>query len=495
MLCAGYVAVRLWRLTDPCLWFDEIFGVHAAEHSWGGMWWFVAQDLIHPPMFYALLKIWIAFGGDGLPWLRLFPVFFATLALIPFLYLCRELKLKTSATLVALTLFAVNGSLIKYAQEVRMYSLFLCLSLFSLWLFARFFYRGKNIWILTAVNILLVYTHYFGWLVVLSEVLIILIMQRIKVRHVLVMAGIAAVSFVPWLVAVWRAASGGSDIGQNIGWVGRPGFREVFDLFLDLVEPFYFQISSVDPRTVLLVSLPMIVVFIVAKAAYLAEKNSEGRERMVILSIFVGVPITAAFLMSWLSPYSVWGSRHVVVIFAPFMILFAMCLSEIRSAFLRNGLLAVVTLVTIAAFVRTTANPPREQIWCEWEKSAEAGVLDQKDATIYAFEDLAAYHLWFAAKQWNLKVIKVNGVGGIVEDKAYFLPRGMQDAVKVADAGDVPNAADLPGEKVFFAFRDTGWNEHHQPIEFFKTKGYRVREVYASDAVQGMRVFLGEASK
>src|SRR5688572_19542899 len=178
-----YVAVRLWRLTDSCLWFDEIFGVHAAEHSWSGMFWFVAQDLIHPPLFYVLLKFWIAIGGEGLAWLRLFPVFFSALSMVPFLYLCRELKLPTRATLVALALFAVNGPLIKYAQEVRMYSLLLCLSLFSIWLFARFFNRGKNIWVLTLVNILLVHTHYFGWLLVLSEVIAILVLQRIKIRH------------------------------------------------------------------------------------------------------------------------------------------------------------------------------------------------------------------------------------------------------------------------------------------------------------------------
>ncbi|MGH9949385.1 MAG: hypothetical protein ACRD6X_19605, partial [Pyrinomonadaceae bacterium] len=81
--------MRVWRLTDACLWFDEIFSVHAAEHDWNSITWFVAQDLIHPPLFYYILKIWIALGGEGLLWLRLFPVFIATAALIPFLYLCR----------------------------------------------------------------------------------------------------------------------------------------------------------------------------------------------------------------------------------------------------------------------------------------------------------------------------------------------------------------------------------------------------------------------
>ena len=65
MVCAAYVVLRLWHLTDGCLWFDEIFSVHAAEQTWSGMWSFVAQDLIHPPLFYALLKLWIGVGGEG----------------------------------------------------------------------------------------------------------------------------------------------------------------------------------------------------------------------------------------------------------------------------------------------------------------------------------------------------------------------------------------------------------------------------------------------
>jgi len=137
-ICFVFVALRLWNLTDSCLWFDEIFGVHAAEMDWGNLFWFVAQDLIHPPLFYALLKIWIAAGGESLFWLRFFPVFFSTIAVAPFILLCRQFKLSLPTIALALMFFAVNGSLIKYAQEVRMYSLLLCLGLFSLWLFIRF---------------------------------------------------------------------------------------------------------------------------------------------------------------------------------------------------------------------------------------------------------------------------------------------------------------------------------------------------------------------
>jgi hypothetical protein len=64
LLVGLYVAARLWRLTGACLWFDELFSVHAARHTWSGLWGFVAADLIHPPLFYALLKLWTAAGGE-----------------------------------------------------------------------------------------------------------------------------------------------------------------------------------------------------------------------------------------------------------------------------------------------------------------------------------------------------------------------------------------------------------------------------------------------
>src|SRR5215207_158297 len=168
LVVALYAAARLWRLDAACLWFDELFGVHAARHTWGGMLRFVAADLIHPPLFYALLKLWVAAGGESLLWLRLFPALTSFAAIVPFLLLARELRLRAEEATLALLLLAANGYLIKYAQEVRMYSLLLLLSLSSLWLFVKFLNaRGKTratLLALFAVNLLLIYTHYFGWL-------------------------------------------------------------------------------------------------------------------------------------------------------------------------------------------------------------------------------------------------------------------------------------------------------------------------------------------
>ena len=470
IISAAYIALRLWRLTDSCLWFDEIFSVHAAEHPWNSLFWFVAQDLIHPPFFYATLKLWIGIGGESVLWLRLLPVLFSVVALILFLYLCRELKLKTPTTLLALLFFTVNGSLIKYAQEVRMYSFLLCLSLFSIWLFARFFYRGKNIWLLTLINIFLVYTHYFGWLVIVSEVAVILILQRVKIRHVLIMLGIALVSFAPWIFVIIKAANVGADLQQNIGWIARPGFRSVFDLVFDLIEPFYFQQSSIDDSTKWFITLPILAIIGAAKLIYLVNwKRQVEWDRFWILALITAIPISFTLALSWILPVSVWGSRHLVILYVPVVIVAAIYITEIAIKPLKYILVSGILLLTTAAFVLQVVTEQPKFIWCAWEELARDIPADQPQP-VYVFEDLVAYHLWFATrKAVNINIIKVESVPEMIEDKAYFLPRGF-DGVKRT------NAEGMNGEHFWIAFRDMKWNEKHPPLNILAEKGYSLSE-------------------
>lgn len=487
-LCALYLAFRLWRLTDSCLWFDEIFGIHAADHGWNSLFWFVAQDLIHPPLFYVLLKFWIGIGGESVLWVRLFSVVFSAAAVVPFLYLCKEIKLKRAAVLLAFTFFVVNGSLIKYAQEVRMYSLLLCLSLFSIWLFSRFFYRGKNIWILTIVNILLVHTHYFGWLIVLGEVAVIAILQRIKIRHVLIMLAIDIAAFVPWAFAIVKAAKGGSSVSENIGWIARPGIRSMFDLAFDVIEPFYFQASNAEPSTIILITLPLLAIIASAGLIYLIEwRRHNEHERFWMLMMITLVPIAIAFSVSWIFSVSVWGSRHLIVVYAPIMILNAVFLTEISNRVIRYALIAAVLLLTASGGYRYSAEKPDPQIWCVWEKLAR-DIPAEAPQTIYAFEDLVAYHLWFATRDnANIRIVKVGGVQGMVEDKAYFLPRGFDGVRRIEQT-------EIAGERFWIAFRDMKWNEKHLPMSFLTERGYTIGNPH-SITVGGMSAFAVEITK
>lgn len=488
-LFVAYLSLRLWRLTDSCLWFDEIFSVHAAGHPWGLIFWFVAQDLIHPPFFYVLLKLWIGIGGESLFWLRMFPVLFSVVTLFPFVQLCRELKLKTSAIILSLAFFTVSGSLIKYAQEIRMYSLLLCLSLFSIWLFARFFYRGKNIWVLTLVNVLLIYTHYFGWFVVVAEVAAIAILQRIKIRHVLIMLGIAIVTYVPWIFAVLKAAEAGSDVNQNIGWMTRPGLRALLDFAFDVIEPFYFQQSNVEDTTKIFITLPLLAVIIAAKLFYLANwKSQTDKDRVWLLSILSIVPLLIVFFLSWILPVSIWGSRHLIVVFAPVFILIAIFIGEISTKPVRyflNSTIAILFALSSIVYIRT---PTQSFIWCAWEPLAkqwvEAPHYSPEPKKLYVFEDLVAYHFWFTTRDFqNYRVTLLQGIQDLPNDPAYFLPRGFDGVRRIS-------FHDIADDEIWIAFRDTTppdipgvefLGRFERPVTDFENRGYIVEEVKKID--------------
>lgn len=502
-ICLAYVALRFWGLTSSCLWFDEIFSVHAAEHAWGEMFWFVAQDLIHPPLFYALLKLWIAIGGESLGWLRFFSVFFALLTVIPLFQLCRELKLSFKETALAFGLLAANGALIKYAQEVRMYSLLLFFAVVSIWLFSRFYFRGKNIWVLTLVNVLLVYTHYFGWLVVFCEVLTILIFQRIKIRHVLTMTAIAFASYVPWVWAIWKASAAGSDLGQNIGWIVRPTLLDLINFLFKLVEPFYYQQTSIEPASLYYISIPLLAIVAVGAVFYASNLADDTNRNVVyLLSVFFVTPVLIAASVSLILPYSVWGTRHLIIVFVPTIILAAKLIGGVLNYKIRTALFAAISIVFAAAFFVNSAARQEQPIWCKWESFSatleSAKKRSGKPVRLCVFEDLAAYHFWFrgrGASDFGVSLIK--GVDGITNDPAYFLPRGFEEV-------PVVSVDECDGQDLYVAFRRRSMNAPadavltilaaEKPLSEFTERGFKP-EIIDSVSAAGETAYLIHLSR
>lgn len=488
-LIALYVAVRIWHLTDSCLWFDEIFSVHAAEHSWEGLLQFVALDLIHPPLFYVFLKLWIGIGGESLLWLRAFPVFFSVLSIFPLISLLRELKLNTRVQLICLFLLTFNGILLKYSQEVRMYNLLMCFALFSMWLFARYFFKGKSFIPLVIVNILLVYTHYYGWLVVGSEIAAILIFQRIKWRQALAMAVVTFVSCTPWIYAVWRAARTGTGLAQNIGRTPRPGSVDLMRLALNLVEPFYSPPTTTDHMSIYSIAVPLVMMSAAVVGLYLSgRKRFEATERQVadLLVLFVALPIVTAFIGSWMLPQSVWGTRHLIAIFAPLAILIAIALTRIPAPKLRVAFSTIIVLFVGYAFMLALQRSVPQTSWCAWQQFAVRAATE-KPVKIYVFEDLIAYHTWFALEHGETQpeVVKIRNIEDVAEDLGYFLPRGF-DEVKTIDIEDVVE------QSVWIAYRGSRIDVQQQPLKAFIDRGYRMvkSEVFVAQSENGFLILL-----
>jgi uncharacterized membrane protein len=385
-----FIAARLWRLTTYSLRADEIFSLKAARHGWHGLMSVVIADIVHPPVFYVLLKCWMALGGQSEFWLRLLPVLAAVASTVPFTLLCRELGLARSETSVALLLIAANSYLIYYSQELRMYSLLLLVSLGSLWLFAKFLrsasHRRSLLAALFAVNLLLVYTQYYGWLVVLVELLIVFASRSRERWRFLASVAALAVCFAPWACLVGRVAVQRGGLESNIGSFPRPSF--VHD-----VAGFYQTLSgdySAGGATFLgLILCGFPIVLWLLSSVRGSEREQNAGSRTVILwrlSAFAFLPVLLSYGFSHLLPQSVWGTRFLIIAAVPYLLLVSVAAFQIPFMPLRAFAVSLIiawALLSCVQDLRDTGKNAWQPLVYEMRMAESAA---QGPVMIYTFD-------------------------------------------------------------------------------------------------------------
>jgi uncharacterized membrane protein len=152
------------------LWLDEALSVMQANLPLADMLTELAQTDVHPPGHHLVLWATVRALGDGELAVRL-PSVLIGAALVPLLYLAGRDLFSRSTGLVAASLGAVAPLAVWYAQEARMYSLYLVLALAAVWLQVRAARDGR-VWAWVgygAVTGLLLWAHYFAGLQVLVQ--------------------------------------------------------------------------------------------------------------------------------------------------------------------------------------------------------------------------------------------------------------------------------------------------------------------------------------
>lgn len=117
--------LRFSTLIDREFWFDEAYTGLLILQDWGAMLSVIQSD-VHPPLYFAVLKIWASIFGSGEYALRSFSAILGT-ALIPLTYLMTQRLWKDRreriVPLAAALIVAVNPFFVAYSQEVRAYAL------------------------------------------------------------------------------------------------------------------------------------------------------------------------------------------------------------------------------------------------------------------------------------------------------------------------------------------------------------------------------------
>lgn len=171
MLIALIIIGALLRIysINYSFWLDEIGQVNTAKMAFPEFFHTIIYHHLSPPIDYIITKYILNFGSSELI-LRLPSIIFGIISIYLFYLLSRQFVDK-NISLYAVTLFAFSPLAIEYSQEVRMYSLYLLLSLASAIIFLKQIktYSHCLFISITLINTLLMLTHYFGFIVLFIQ--------------------------------------------------------------------------------------------------------------------------------------------------------------------------------------------------------------------------------------------------------------------------------------------------------------------------------------
>ena len=304
------LSLRLLRLGRQSFWADEIASVEAGRASLVSLiGWYQVDP--HPPLFYFLVKLWLAVG-DAEWWLRTISVLAGVLTVAVTWLLGRRLIGRAAATAGAL-LLTFHPMAIWLSQELRSMALLGFLSVLSVYLLVRYLDEGgrrlRAAYI--AATVLMCYTHYYALFVLAFEALWVFLERRRAAagpRQTFLSLVWIILLWAPWLpFFAWQFARGQSFRGyRTVGEVLR---RTVyyfttshspwkFETFHPWLDGFYFSDTVLFNRIVAALLLPFAVAL--AVGAVSAVRNRAPSRVLVWYALVPMVVVLAVSRMVYL---------------------------------------------------------------------------------------------------------------------------------------------------------------------------------------------------
>jgi mannosyltransferase len=320
---------------------DEPFSIFHAQKELSGIIQMLKSEN-NPPLHFFLLHFWIKLFGISSFSVR-FPslVFSALTSVILFRIGNRFFDMKTGIT--AALIFTFSTMHIYFSHEARVYSLFVLLTAWSLFLYLKMAERPertKNYMLLFIADALLIYSHYFGFFVVFVQLTgTLFVREKNQMLKKLLLVFLALlIAYIPNIV-VFASRFHESIVGT---WVTAPEIGQSYG-FLNLF---------INGRYNMMV---LLVMFILGGIILLSQKKilekikyfSENSFFKIILIWFV-IPYFLMFIISFKLPMFI--DRYILYTSIPFYLLIAVMLNYL---FEKKSYRNIAILLVIACLIYT----------------------------------------------------------------------------------------------------------------------------------------------
>jgi len=281
------------------VWFDESFGAYLTRFSFEEIWQMTADD-VHPPLYYFLLKIWSMLFGYTDYGMRLMSVFFGAIAIV-FAWQWTRRKFGTKPALLATGLMTLSPMLIRYGQEMRMYTMTAAIIFASTYVLQLAIdTRQRKYWIVYGVLMAIgMWTHYFVVLVFLTHLAYLVYLYRKKIfqKDIITSYVVATVLYLPWLPAFLGQAG---EVQQGF-WIGDPELVTVTD---------YLAMATLYRETAGVVGWLVPLILVIFGCLVFLVRKMDKKSTLLKLVAFLPPVLLLAISMPPLTPMFV--DRYVI---------------------------------------------------------------------------------------------------------------------------------------------------------------------------------------
>ncbi len=354
-----YIIIRYIYLINTNIDPDELFSIELANAPFQGIWGAAAADVSHPPLFYYFLKSWQLVGGVSLDWTRLLPLVMTTLALPAIWKTSRLCGLSPYASCGVILFIAGNTFLIGYTIYLRSFVALFLTSSYQFWSLFRILKIENPSWLdwflLLVTSCAVVYSHYWGWLLLLSELGVVAALTRSRCGRVVVVGVLTGIAYAPWILSVLAAVqSRGGDGTSQIGWIEKPGAKSVV--------AFFVLLNGAPPiRYLGLVGLT-VATGVITTALVRSTRGLAARPQHLIaigwILVVVIQPIVT-FIASVTQSQSVWAIRSMISVVVPYAVLLFCSINLLPTGPpVRAGIAVVAACWGLGCGLATVSGPP-----------------------------------------------------------------------------------------------------------------------------------------
>lgn len=164
-----FSVISFSKIGSWSVWFDESFSVFMVKHSFADIWHYTSLD-VNSPLYYFVLKLWALIFGYGDAALRSFSVVSALAVIVVGFLLAIRLFGRRTAYL-SLPLLTLSPMLVRYATEIRCYTLLILILLLATYAFINANEKpSRKAWMIYGAFVALaLWTHYYAALVIATH--------------------------------------------------------------------------------------------------------------------------------------------------------------------------------------------------------------------------------------------------------------------------------------------------------------------------------------